>query len=83
MPIAQSHVKVFALLRNSKLNWTYFSPPMSIISGQRTGKFRVSSDTLIKDEQGKNYIFFEDYAVALVDDLENPQYERARFTVGY
>lgn len=83
VPIAKSHVKAFSLLRDSKLNWTYFSPPMSITSGQRTGKFRVGDDSLIKDEQGKSHISFEDYAVALVDELENPKHERARFTVGY
>lgn len=81
--IARSHVKAFAALRASDINWTYFSPPMRIDPGVRTGKFRLGADELVVDEQGKSWISFEDYAVALVDELEKPTHERARFTVGY
>lgn len=83
VPIAKSHVKAFAALRASDINWTYFSCPMSITPGERTGKFRLGGDNLIKDAQGKSRVSFEDYAVALVDELEKPAHERARFTVGY
>jgi len=83
VPIATSHMKAFAALRESDINWTYFSPPMLIKSGKRTGKFRIGSDDLIKDEQGKSWVSFEDYAVALVDELEKPAHERSRFTIGY
>ena len=82
-PIATSHMKALAALKASDINWTYFSPPMSIAPGERTGKFRLGGDSLIKDEQGKSRVSFEDYAVALVDELENPAHERARFTIGY
>ena len=82
-PIATSHMKAFAALRASDINWTYFSPPMLIDPGVRTGKFRLGGDSLITDEQGKSWISFEDYAVALVDELEKPAHERARFTIGY
>lgn len=81
--IATSHVKAFAKLRASGLNWTYFSPPMSILPGERTGKFRLGGDDLIKDAEGKSRVSFEDYAIALVDELEKPAHERARFTIGY
>ena len=81
--IAKSHVKAFAVLKASGINWTYFSPPMSITPGERTGKFRIGGDDLIKDAEGKSRVSFEDYAVALVDELEKPAYERARFTIGY
>jgi uncharacterized protein len=83
VPIAKSHIKAFAALRASDINWTYFSPPMSIEPGVRTGKFRLGGDSIIKDEQGKNRVSFEDYAVALVDELEKPEHERSRFTIGY
>lgn len=81
--IAKSHVKAFAALKASGINWTYFSPPMSITPGERTGKFRIGDDDLIKDAEGKSRVSFEDYAVALVNELEKPAHERARFTVGY
>lgn len=83
MPIAKSHVKAFAALRASNINWTYFSCPMSITPGERTGKFRLGRDSLIKDAEGKSRVSFEDYAVALVDELETPAHEYARFTIGY
>jgi len=83
VPIAKSHVKAFAKLRASRINWTYFSPPMSITPGERTGKFRLGGDDIVKDAEGKNRISFEDYAIALVDELEKPAHERARFTIGY
>lgn len=82
-PIAKSHVKAFAALRASGINWTYFSPPMKIEPGVRTGKFRLGGDAAIFDESGRNWISFEDYAIALVDELEKPAHERARFTIGY
>ncbi|ACI53780.1 NAD-dependent epimerase/dehydratase [Rhizobium leguminosarum bv. trifolii WSM2304] len=82
-PIAISHMKAFAALRASDINWTYFSPPMLIDPGVRTGKFRLGGDSVIFDEQGRSWVSFEDYAVALVDELENPGHERARFTIGY
>lgn len=83
VPIATSHTKAFAQLRASDINWTYFSPPMMIQPGERTGKFRLGGDDIVKDADGKNHVSFEDYAVALVDELEKPTRERARFTIGY
>ncbi|WP_321908083.1 NAD(P)-dependent oxidoreductase [Burkholderia cepacia] len=83
VPIATSHTKAFAALRASDINWTYFSPPMLIQPGERTGKFRLGGDNLIKDAEGKSRVSFEDYAVALVDELEKPAHERSRFTIGY
>jgi uncharacterized protein len=83
VPIATSHMKALAALRASDINWTYFSPPMLIEPGVRTGKFRLGGDSLITDEQGKSRVSFEDYAVALVDELEKPAHERSRFTIGY
>ncbi|MBN3789190.1 NAD(P)-dependent oxidoreductase [Burkholderia sp. Ac-20353] len=83
VPIALSHINAFAALRVSDINWTYFSPPLQIGPGARTGKFRLGGDNVIRDENGKSWISFEDYAVALVDELEKPEHERARFTIGY
>lgn len=83
VPVARSHMKTLDALRASDINWTYFSPPISITPGERTGKFRLGTDVLIKAADGSSAISFEDYAVALVDELEQPAHERARFTIGY
>lgn len=81
--IAIAHRDALNMLRESDLAWTYFSPAGFIQPGQRTGRFRLGKDALLSDEQGKSSISAEDYAVALVDELENPQHIRQRFTAAY
>lgn len=84
VPIATSHGRALEVLRNSDINWTYFSPAPFFEAGERTGKFRLGTNQLMTDESGNwARISFEDYAVALVDELEHPAHERAQFTVGY
>jgi len=53
------------------------------VPGERTGKFRLGMDRLLVGANGESKISFEDYAIALVDELETPRYSRQRFTVGY
>jgi uncharacterized protein len=83
MPIAVSHAKALDLLKKSDINWSYFSPAGFFEPGERTGKFRLGKDALIANEKGESRISLEDYAIALVDELETPKNERARFTIGY
>jgi uncharacterized protein len=83
VPIATSHEKALELLKKSDINWTYFSPAGFFEPGTRTGKFRLDTDKLVSDAQGNSRISMEDYAIALVDELEHPAHERARFTIGY
>jgi len=72
------------LLRNENdLNWTMLSPSALIAPGQRTGKFRLGGDELLVNADGKSEISLEDYAVAMIDELETPAHPRSRFTVGY
>ena len=72
------------LLRLQKdLNWTFLSPSALFIEGERTGKFRLGTDQLLADTSGKSWISFEDFAVALADEIERPAHPKARFTVGY
>lgn len=65
------------------LDWTFLSPPALFEAGERTGTFRVGKDELLVDTNGHSHISFEDYAVALVDEVETPAHPRQRFTVGY
>ena len=72
------------LLRGEKdLDWTFLSPSALISAGERTGKFRLGGDRLLTGPDGKSSITYEDYAIALVDELEKPAHSRRRFTVGY
>lgn len=67
----------------SDLDWTFLSPSALIEPGERTGKFRLGKDQLLVDDNGQSRISAEDYAIALVDELEKPAHSRRRFTVGY
>lgn len=72
------------LLRQEKdLNWTFISPSALFVEGERTGKFRLGSDQLLADANGKSWITFADYAIALAEEIERPAHPRQRFTVGY
>ena len=72
------------LLRAEKeLSWTFLSPSALFVAGERTGKFRLGTDQLLTAADGKSSISFEDFAVALADEIERPAHIRQRFTVGY
>ena len=71
------------VLRQSTIDWTYLAPAAYFIPGERTGKFRLGKDELIADVQQQSQISMEDYAIALVDEVEAPKHRRERFAVGY
>lgn len=71
-----------ALRGVSDLDWTFISPSALFVPGERTGKFRLAKDELLVSDKGST-ISYEDYAVALVDEIEKPAHVRERFTVGY
>ena len=72
------------LLRQEKdLNWSFISPSALFVEGERTSKFRLGTDQLLTTADGKSWISFEDFAVALADEIERPAHIRQRFTVGY
>jgi uncharacterized protein len=81
--IAMAHRDALPILKSSDLDWTYLSPAGMIEPGERTGKFRLGTTSLVTDEQGESRISAEDYAVALVDELENPRHIRRQFTLAY
>lgn len=83
MPIAASHQKSLEALRASDINWTYLSPAAFFEPGERTGKFRLGTKELISNAKGESRISLEDYAIALVDEIERPRHERASFSVGW
>jgi putative NADH-flavin reductase len=66
-----------------EVDWVFFSPAGNITPGKRTGKFRLGKDEMIVDSEGKSNISLEDYAVAMLNEVENPVHHRERFTIGY
>lgn len=65
------------------LDWTLISPAAEIGPGERTGKYRTGGDQLLADRDGRSFISYEDYAAALVDELERGRNLRRRMTVAY
>jgi len=85
LPAVKSLAKVYLeyLPVEKEIDWVFFSPAGDIFPGERTGKFRLGKDNMIVDEKGKSRISVEDYAVAMLDEVEQPQHHRERFTIGY
>jgi hypothetical protein len=77
--------EALALWRNEGggLEWTYLSPAAEIGPGDRTGHYRMTDDKLLLDAKGRSFISFEDYAVAVLDELERPTHVGKRFGVAY
>ena len=75
------------LTKEHDLDWVFFSPAGAFEDadkGQRTGKFRLGKDDLIIDPKtNSSHISVQDYAVAMVDELEKPAHHKERFTIGY
>ncbi|HEY6457847.1 MAG TPA: NAD(P)-dependent oxidoreductase [Steroidobacteraceae bacterium] len=84
MPSIKEGSELLRLLRaDQQLDWTFFSPAVQIGPGERTGKFRLGADEVVAAADGKSSISYDDYAIALVDELEHPKHVRRRFTIGY
>ena len=73
----------YLLKKEPGLDWVFLAPSVMIAPGQRTGRFRLGKDHVLYDAAGKSHISLQDYAVAMVNELEHPEHHRERFTVGY
>jgi putative NADH-flavin reductase len=86
-PVASAARDALAVYRTegmkAGIDWTYFSPAAMIQPGTRTGKYRTATDQLVRDAKGESRISAEDYAVALLDEIETPRFSRRRFTAAY
>jgi putative NADH-flavin reductase len=71
------------LRQEKELDWTFVSPSAEFVEGERTGTFRVGKDDLLVSSEGRSWITFADYAIAMLDEVEVPKHPRQRFAVGY
>ena len=72
------------VLRQEKtLDWTFLSPSAEFVEDKRTGTFRLGLNDLLVSSEGRSWISFADFAIALIDEVETPKHSRQRFTVGY
>jgi putative NADH-flavin reductase len=72
-----------ALHLEKELDWSFLSPSAEFVEGERTGSYRAGQDHLLVSAEGRSWITFADYAIALIDEVETPKHSRQRFTVGY
>ncbi|WP_315122045.1 NAD(P)-dependent oxidoreductase [uncultured Clostridium sp.] len=83
-PIALAHGEALEYYKQEKdLNWTNLSPAAFIEPGKRTGVYRTDEEYLVTDEKDVSHISFEDFAFAMLDEVEKPKFSGRRFTVGY
>lgn len=88
MPAVWGEGELFlnVLSKDNDIDWAYFAPPANLGNmgkGIRTGKYRLGTDTLLVDEKGDSFISVEDYAVAMIDELEQEAHHKALFTAAY
>jgi len=84
VPVARAAQNYLNVLKSSEdLDWTVLAPAAEFNAGERTGKFRLGGHELIIDKNGKSAISFEDYAIALLDEIETPRHLKDHFSIGY
>lgn len=71
------------LKKEKEVDWIFFSPAADMAPGVRTGRYRLGKDDMVVDTVGNSHISVEDYAAAMIDELERPAHHQERFTIGY
>lgn len=72
------------LMNENDIDWIFFSPAgVFDQEGKKTGNYRLDKDDLIVDAEGNSHISVQDYADAMVNELEKPAHHKERFTIGY
>ena len=85
---AQVGIDSLELLQGAddSLDW-FFVHPAEVFGpwaeGERTGAYRDGGDVIVRDADGNSTISGADFAMAMIDEVENPKHHRERFTVGY
>ena len=80
----EGQVLALEFLRSvTDVDWTYATPAKNFTNGKRTGVFRIAGDQLLESSSGRSRISRADFAVALIDEVENAQFIQQRFSVVY
>jgi len=76
--------ELLAIFKKEKeLEWTFVSPAIMLEPGERTGKFQIGKDKVVYNNKGESKISVADLAVAIINELEKPQFKKQRFTIAY
>lgn len=79
---ARAMKAVYLWLKASELDWTFFAPALMIAPGDRK-PYRLGRDAAVFAADGSSQISAEDYAAALMDEVETPAHRRSIMTIGY
>ncbi|MBW4472094.1 MAG: NAD(P)-dependent oxidoreductase [Stenomitos rutilans HA7619-LM2] len=82
-PASLAHRDSLKIYQASHLDWTFFSPAAEFEPGERIGKFRLGRNQLLVDTEGRSRTSVEDYAIAFVDEVEQPQFVQSQMTIAY
>lgn len=81
-PTASNQGKNLDILQQTEgIQWTFISPSANFALGSRTGSYQTGKDQLLVNSKGESYVSYEDFAVAVVDEIEQPMHINERFTV--
>ena len=81
-PTALNQGKNLEILQGTEgLNWTFVSPSANFAVGTRTGSYTKGKDNLLVNSKGESYVSYADFAIVIVDEIEQPKHMRERFTV--
>lgn len=82
-PLASAMAKALGELRERKdVNWTYISPAGDFqADGERTGKYILGGEELVLNKAGESVISYADYAIAMVDVIEDGGHNQERISV--
>ncbi|AQT83724.1 NAD-dependent epimerase/dehydratase [Paenibacillus larvae subsp. larvae] len=79
---ATNQAKNLDILRQTQgITWTFLSPSALFAPGKRTGAYKLGKDQLLVNSKGESFVSMEDYAIAVLDEIENPQHLNERYTV--
>ncbi|MFD1470944.1 NAD(P)-dependent oxidoreductase [Companilactobacillus mishanensis] len=81
-PLSEEMGKSLDVLKKSNINWTYVSPAADFdFKAEKTGKYVVAGEELTFDKNKNSKISYADYAIAMVDEIEEPKHENERISV--
>ena len=82
-PLATNRGEALAELRKrSDVQWTFLSPAGDFVAdGARTGEYLLGGEEYFVNEKGESRISYADYAIAMIDEIENANNIQKRFSV--
>lgn len=70
------------LRKRSDVQWTFLSPTGDFVAdGERTGEYLLGGEEYFVNDKGESRLSYADYAIAMIDEIENANNIRKRFSV--